>query len=103
MLAPHPGIHPRFSQDGTKIIFVSYRDNPQGDIYLVDAAGGNEKRVTSSAGLKIYPTFGATNNEIMYTLIDRDTNRDGRIDFRDNSTIFFADITCWKSPRTGIS
>ena len=34
----------RWSSDGAKIVFVSYRDD-NGDIYMMDADGGNQKKV----------------------------------------------------------
>jgi len=46
-LAPgHPGAMPAWSPDGSSIAFVSGRDNPQGDIYVVDADGSNMQRLT---------------------------------------------------------
>ena len=83
------GTTPRYSEDGTSIVFVSYRDNASGDIYVLDPASGKETRVTDEPGVKLYPSFGKTAAEITYTLIDSDTDRDGRIDFKDRSVLMY--------------
>lgn len=44
---------PRFSPDGTKIVFRSDRDDPStgaGDIYVMNADGTGQTRLTNSAG-----------------------------------------------------
>jgi TolB protein len=81
------GIHPRFSQDGSLVVFVSYRENLQGDIYTVNVASGKETRITSTPGLKIYPSLTSDNNDVIFTMIDRDTNGDGVINFTDMSVL----------------
>gem|GEM_PF-2912755 len=87
------GMSPRFSEDGSSVVFVSYRDNAVGDIYTIDIAGGTEKRVTDEPGIKIYPSFGNTKNEISYTRIDKDTNRDGKTDYQDRSILIYKNIS----------
>ncbi|MDR3238092.1 MAG: tetratricopeptide repeat protein, partial [Spirochaetia bacterium] len=87
------GLYPRYSADGTKIIFISYRDKgSKGDIYIKDIAGGEEKKIDAEAGIKLYPSFLGTNNEIIYTLISRDTNGDGILSLKDDSVIMYYNI-----------
>ena len=75
------GTHPRFSGDGKSVIFVSYRDaDSGGDVYTIDLASGAEKRLTAGPGIKMHPCFLRGSDEIVYTLIARDTNGDGKID-----------------------
>jgi Tol biopolymer transport system component len=81
------GMYPSFSPDGAKLVFVSYRDNPYGDIYTFDFGSGIETRITRGEGIKIYPSFIGDTGSIQYTLIDRDTNENGKIDSSDNSIL----------------
>ncbi|HNX57645.1 MAG TPA: tetratricopeptide repeat protein, partial [Spirochaetota bacterium] len=83
------GTTPRYSEDGSAIVFVSYRDNASGEIYVLNPASGKETRVTDEPGVKLYPSFGKTTAEISYTLIDADTNKDGKIDFKDRSVLMY--------------
>lgn len=91
------GMYPRFSPDGKYIIFVSYRDaGSNGDIYTIDMQTGKEKQITSTAKIELYPSFTGSNDEVIYTLIDRDTNLDGKIDLKDNS------ILCYRNLKNGL-
>ncbi|MBP7584606.1 MAG: PD40 domain-containing protein [Spirochaetes bacterium] len=87
------GTQPRFSADGKKIIFVSYRDaGSNGDIYSVDLASGAESRITNTPHIELYPTFMGKGDEIAYTLIDRDTSRDGKVTLKDTSVLMYRDL-----------
>ena len=82
-------MYPRFSGDGKKIIYISYRDKgSNGNIYTVDLATKKEKKITNTSDIELYPSFMGNTQEIVYTLINRDTNRDGKIDLKDNSISF---------------
>jgi Tol biopolymer transport system component len=48
---------PTFSPDGTRIAFGSHR-NGNDDIYLIDAGGGNEVRLTADPAPDLKPRFG---------------------------------------------
>jgi len=50
---------PTFSPDGTRIAFAKFQNNNQ-DIYLINADGSNERRLTSHFGEDLLPRFGAT-------------------------------------------
>ena len=91
------GMYPRFSENGEQIIYVSYRDADQkGEIYVLDLKIGRERRITNTKSIELSPTFMGNNNEIVYTLIDRDTNANGKLDLKDNSVLFY------KNLRTGL-
>ena len=91
------GMYPRFSDDGQSIIFISYREEGKnGDVYTVDMKSGRERRITDTRGIELYPTFLGSTAEIVYTLIDRDTNANGKLDLRDNSILYY------KNLRTGL-
>ncbi|MDY6935615.1 MAG: tetratricopeptide repeat protein [Spirochaetota bacterium] len=87
------GMYPRFSEDGRSIIYISYRNKKSnGDVYIKDLATGKERRVTDTGWIELYPSFLGNSDEIIYTLIDRDTNNDGKIDLQDNSTIYYKNL-----------
>lgn len=86
------GIMPAFSPDNSTLLFISYRDNPQGDIYSVNINSGVETRITNAPGLKLHPSYLKTANECAFTLIENDTNKDGAVDFRDKSKIQYLNI-----------
>ena len=87
------GMYPRFSEDGKKIIYISYRDEKSsGDVYIIDTAALQEKRITSTEAIELYPSFMSNSDEIIYTLIYKDTNKDGKTDLKDNSIIFYKNL-----------
>lgn len=87
------GMYPNFSPDGKKIVFVSYRNNTnKGDIYVIDIETREEIQITDSISIEMNPAFGATSSEIVYTLIDKDTNSDGIIDLKDRSVIQYKNL-----------
>ncbi len=81
------GIQPKFSNDGTKIVYISYKDDPNGDVYIYDIPTASISRITNDTNIQMYPSFGAANNVLYYTQIDEDTNNDGKIDLEDNSVL----------------
>lgn len=88
------GLYPRFSADGGKIAFISYRDaGSNGDVYTLDLKTGAESRVTSTPSIELYPAFAGDSHTLVYTLIDRDTNADGRVDLKDNSVLYCKNLS----------
>jgi|GEM_PF-2887264 len=84
------GVQPRFSNDGSSLIFISYRDqNSQGEVYTINLKSGKEKRITRDNNIKLFPSFHATQDKISYTSIEKDSNKDGTINLRDNSLLRF--------------
>ncbi len=86
------GQYPSFSMDGSKIVFVSYRENANGDLYILDIASGEESKVVSDNNIKLYPSFMDDEKKIIYSSIEADTNGNGVIDIQDRSIIRFIDI-----------
>ena len=93
-LTSRGGMYPRFSPDGKEIIFISYRDKESnGDVYILNLAARQERRVIGTPAIELYPSFMGNGNEIVYTVIDRDTNRDGKIDLRDTSVLYYKNLS----------
>ncbi len=87
------GMYPRFSEDGKSIIYISYTDKgSNGDVYIVDFKTRRERRITNTSAIELYPSFMKNSHEIVYTLIDRDTNADGKIDLKDNSILYYRNL-----------
>jgi len=81
---------PSFSPEGDKILFVSWRGYNSG-IYTIDVDGKNEKQIVSDEYDNTFPSFSPNGQKIVYASWRRDTNRDGQIDLRDNSSIYIID------------
>ncbi len=84
------GVYPSFSTDGSSILFISYRDSQNGEVYSMDLKTGKEKRLTADTSIKLYPSFAG--NNIIYTSIESDTNGNKRLDLNDRAIIRFKNL-----------
>ena len=58
---------PRWSPDGTKIVFDSNREDGTGQIYVMNVDGSEQKRLTHNpAGDDGYPSWSADGANIIY-------------------------------------
>jgi dipeptidyl aminopeptidase/acylaminoacyl peptidase len=64
-------LNPAFSPDGRKIVFASRRDGNE-EIYVMNADGSNQKRLTTTRGDDNRPCFSPDGRKIAFT-----TNRHG--------------------------
>ncbi len=62
---------PRYSKDGSRIVFVSNRDGHQ-EVYIMDADGTDQTRLTNNPEGNGYPAFSPDGSQIVFT-----SNRDG--------------------------
>ncbi|MBM9579806.1 PD40 domain-containing protein [Leptospira sp. 201903070] len=92
LLTQNGGTSPVWSADGKTITYLSYESSNTGDIYLLDVASGKKERVTSDPYLNFSPSLSTDNRYLFYTSIRNDTNKNGRLDERDNSLIVRKDL-----------
>ena len=57
---------PAWSPDGTKLAFMTNRDG-NAEIYVMDASGGNLRRITRHPGIDSTPTWSPAGNQIGFT------------------------------------
>ncbi|MSU79902.1 MAG: hypothetical protein EXS16_17660 [Gemmataceae bacterium] len=70
-LLPHKGTFeesPRFSRDGTKLLWTSTRNKNQ-DIWLMDADGKNQKALTTDLAIGNSPTWSPDGKRIAFTSV----------------------------------
>ena len=69
---------PRWSPDGTKIVFSSNRDDDTPDVYIMNEDGGNVRQITDSAEgwASLAPEISPDGTEIVYVLQDPEGDRD---------------------------
>jgi len=81
------GVMPSFSEDGSRIVYVSYEDQGSlGAVYEMTIASGKTRKITSGHALDFYPTY-APSGGIVLTRIAADSNGDGQIDRKDAGQI----------------
>lgn len=77
-LTDNPGndIHPFWSPDGQSIIFNSSRDDPNTEddeeiyeIYVMDADGNNQRRITRDGGINTYACYSPDGTQIAFRKI----------------------------------
>lgn len=88
------GMYPRFSPDGKEIVYISYENkDSKGDVYSVNIETGVITQITDTPYVEMHPTYLNDSNSIAYTLIDKDTDKDGMIDLSDASVLQYKNLT----------
>ncbi|MCZ8344390.1 MAG: biopolymer transporter TolR [Leptospira sp.] len=92
LLTKNGGVSPSFSQNGQSIYFLSYSDDEKGEIHKLDQQTGQIDRITKNEYLDYSPTVDRTERFLYYTSIRKDTNKNGRLDERDNSLLVLKNL-----------
>lgn len=87
ILTEYGASSPSFSPDGKFIYFISYRDNPEGEVYKIEIASKKEERITNDSNMDLYPSISSDGNFLIYTSIRNDTDKNGKLSPRDNAYI----------------
>ena len=64
---PYLVAHPDFSPDGKYIVYMSDRDHPNGELYLMRPDGTNHKRLTYNSQTEKTPRFAPDGRRIVYS------------------------------------
>ncbi|QTA84553.1 CHAT domain-containing protein [Desulfonema magnum] len=79
---------PSVSPDGTQIIFVSYRHDPAGDIFLSDMKSGTVRPLTSGPYMDFLPAWSKDGTRVFFSRFGTDTDKDGAITTKDNASVY---------------
>ncbi len=82
------GAFPSVSPDGTKLIFVSYRHDPAGDIFLSDMESGKVTPLTNGPYMDFLPAWSRDGNHVFFSRFGTDTDKDGVITTKDNASVY---------------
>ncbi|HKI49798.1 MAG TPA: hypothetical protein VKA69_10760, partial [Desulfobacteria bacterium] len=81
------GAFPAVSPNGEALAFVSFKEDPGGDIFVLDLKTGETKSITKGPARDLYPTWSVDGKWIYFSRFGADTNGDGIISFDDNAAI----------------
>jgi len=87
------GAFPAISPDGRSCAFVSTRDDPAGDIFVLDFESGRITPLTRGPALDLYPTWSPDGRTIYFSSLAADTNGDNRITPEDHAVICRVDTS----------
>ncbi|MGQ9842245.1 MAG: tetratricopeptide repeat protein [Spirochaetota bacterium] len=85
------GMQPRFSSDGTKLVFIKNTKTGH-NVFTINLATGEIEQITSNQFVELSPCFGKTSNDIYFARIQYDTNNDGILDANDNGMLVAYDV-----------
>lgn len=82
------GVFPAVSPDNSLVAFVSFRDDPGGDVFILDRAKNRVTKLTQSRYPDMMPCWAPDGKSIFFSRIGMDTNQDGDISVRDNTLVY---------------
>ncbi|WP_246047184.1 biopolymer transporter TolR [Leptospira ognonensis] len=86
------GVNPSFSAKGDYVYYISYKDDPRGEIYQLRLSDKSISRLTENNYLDYSPSVDAKNSFLYYSSIRTDTNLNGRLDERDTNLLVMRNL-----------
>ncbi|WP_208732163.1 PD40 domain-containing protein [Leptospira perdikensis] len=83
---------PYVASDGTAIYFISYFEEPKGEVYKINLQNSEVQRITNNAYLDFSPTVDSKSKNLYYASIRKDTNQNGKLDERDHSILVMMNL-----------
>ena len=68
------GAFPAVSPDGKTLAFVSFKEDPGGDISVLDLKTGETRPVTKGSAQDLYPAWSVDGKWIYFSRFDADAN-----------------------------
>ena len=86
------GAFPAVSPDGRQLAFVTYRDDPAGDIFVLDLKDNRVRRLTEGSYMDGFPEWSADSRHVYFSRIAVDTDRDGKLTGNDNPSLYRVNV-----------
>ncbi|TGK04784.1 tetratricopeptide repeat protein [Leptospira semungkisensis] len=99
LLTKEGATNPYWSNDGRTVVYLSYADAKEGEIYSLDLISGKTRRLTSDSYLDFSPSLSSDGKYLFYTSIRNDSDGNRKLDERDNSLIVRLDLSDLKERR----
>ncbi|WP_425269924.1 biopolymer transporter TolR [Leptospira kanakyensis] len=84
---------PFVSSDGNFVYFISYFEDPKGEVYHINLKTSEIQRITKNDYLDFSPTVDSKSKNLYYASIRKDTNKNGKLDERDHSILVMMNLT----------
>ena len=62
----HDEYYPRFSNDGSKIVYTTWHDQKLGEVRIINADGSNSRVITNTPGHYVEPAFSGDDKQVVY-------------------------------------
>jgi len=82
------GAFPALSPGGRYCAFVSFRDDPGGDIFVLSLETREVFPLTRGGGRDLFPAWSRNGKYVYFSRLGLDTNQDGEITLEDNPVIY---------------
>ncbi|MCB1191267.1 MAG: PD40 domain-containing protein [Leptospiraceae bacterium] len=93
------GVKACFSSNNKTVYYLSFKDHPLGEIYSLDISTKQEKRLTNDNFMDFGPSVNPDDSFLYYSSVQNDTNKNGRLDERDNNFIIQLDLKTGKTTK----
>jgi len=82
------GSFPAVAPDGRQLAFVTYRNDPAGDIFILDLKDKSVQNLTRGPYMDGFPEWSSDSSYVYFSRIAVDIDQDGRLTRNDNPTIY---------------